>query len=380
MKKSNLLENNRFDEFVQMLINDRHLELSTLAKYVRIVIYFLSHAESITYRGYLRFRKDNSSFLATCGWALPAALNSYLNFMGAGRKRKVTVRKSRVNIMRSVSEDNKKNINDFVIYLRGERDYSQNTLSAYSHDMPVFFSYFNRFTQENCKEFLLMREEKKAAPKTLNHFVGVFLHFAAFCKKNIHLRHYKTQIAVSLDNIPTEDEYKRLLEYLRGRSEFPPYRRTHYWIVLLLGTTGMRISELLQIRWEDIVAGEVSLKCKGNKFRVIRFTPSVQAEAGALVKKNRLTGPVCISRNGTLISPRGISVGLKTWGKAVGIDEKKMHAHAFRHFFAKQYIKRDRDIVHLADILGHGSINTTRIYLARTSEEQRRDFNKYVNW
>lgn len=49
MKKSNLLENNRFDEFVQMLINDRHLELSTLAKYVRIVIYFLSHAESITY-------------------------------------------------------------------------------------------------------------------------------------------------------------------------------------------------------------------------------------------------------------------------------------------------------------------------------------------
>jgi site-specific recombinase XerD len=57
-----------------------------------------------------------------------------------------------------------------------------------------------------------------------------------------------------------------------------------------------------------------------------------------------------------------------------------MHAHAFRHFFAKMFLKKTKDIIQLADLLGHGSVDTTRIYLQKSYDEQQRDFNKNVTW
>ena len=63
-----------------------------------------------------------------------------------------------------------------------------------------------------------------------------------------------------------------------------------------------------------------------------------------------------------------------------GIDSKKMHAHAFRHFFAKMFLKKTKDVIQLADLLGHGSVDTTRIYLQKSYDEQQREFNKNVTW
>ena len=63
-----------------------------------------------------------------------------------------------------------------------------------------------------------------------------------------------------------------------------------------------------------------------------------------------------------------------------GIDSRKMHAHAFRHFFAKMFLKKNKDVIQLADLLGHGSVDTTRIYLQKSYDEQKRDFNRNVTW
>lgn len=71
---------------------------------------------------------------------------------------------------------------------------------------------------------------------------------------------------------------------------------------------------------------------------------------------------------------------LKVWGKHCGIDSKKMHAHAFRHFFAKMFLKKNKDVIQLADLLGHGSVDTTRIYLQKSYDEQKKDFNRNVTW
>ena len=81
-----------------------------------------------------------------------------------------------------------------------------------------------------------------------------------------------------------------------------------------------------------------------------------------------------------IIAYKGFDENLKNWGAKVGIHKSKMHAHAFRHFFAKMYLRKTKDVIQLAEILGHGSINTTRIYLQKSNEEQKRDFNKNVNW
>ena len=71
---------------------------------------------------------------------------------------------------------------------------------------------------------------------------------------------------------------------------------------------------------------------------------------------------------------------MKTFAEKAGLPRQKLHAHAFRHFFAKMYLKKTKDVVALADLLGHGSVDITRIYLQKTQEEQKRDFNRFVSW
>ena len=88
---------------------------------------------------------------------------------------------------------------------------------------------------------------------------------------------------------------------------------------------------------------------------------------------------VAVGRFGP-ITQRGFSQHLKAWGKHCGIDLKKMHAHAFRHFFAKMFLKKNKDVIQLADLLGHGSVDTTRIYLQKSYDEQKKDFNRNVTW
>ncbi len=92
------------------------------------------------------------------------------------------------------------------------------------------------------------------------------------------------------------------------------------------------------------------------------------------------SGVIAVSRYGTPMSDRAIGIALKDFGEKVKIDRAKMHPHAFRHFFAKMYLKKTKDVIQLADILGHENVNTTRIYLNKSQDEQRREINRVVSW
>ena len=177
-----------------------------------------------------------------------------------------------------------------------------------------------------------------------------------------------------LSNVPTENEYNRLLEYLKTK-----LNKDYYFFIKVLGTTGARLSEFQQFTWEDIAIGEVVLKGKGNKYRRFFFQKQLQQEVKDYIKETGKSGTLAVGRYGPL-TQRGFSQHLKAWGKHCGIDSKKMHAHAFRHFFAKMFRKKTKDIIQLADLLGHGSVDTTRIYLQKSYDEQQRDFNKNVTW
>ena len=121
------------------------------------------------------------------------------------------------------------------------------------------------------------------------------------------------------------------------------------------------------------------MKGKGNKYRRFFFQQQLQQEVKDYIKETGKSGTLAVGRYGPL-TQRGFSQHLKAWGKHCGIDSKKMHAHAFRHFFAKMFLKKTKDIIQLADLLGHGSVDTTRIYLQKSYDEQQRDFNKNVTW
>ena len=91
-------------------------------------------------------------------------------------------------------------------------------------------------------------------------------------------------------------------------------------------------------------------------------------------------GFVFVGPNGNPMSTRGLSLGLKRCAKRYGVNPDVVYPHSFRHRFAKNFIAKNPDIAFLADLMGHESIETTRIYLRRTAEEQRAAVDKAIDW
>ena len=97
-------------------------------------------------------------------------------------------------------------------------------------------------------------------------------------------------------------------------------------------------------------------------------------------KIKRTTGFLFLNRFGKKITTRGISLQLKKLARKYGLDPVVVYPHSFRHRFAKNFLEKYNDIALLADLMGHDSIETTRIYLRRTSTEQREIVDKIVIW
>lgn len=117
------------------------------------------------------------------------------------------------------------------------------------------------------------------------------------------------------------------------------------------------------------------IKGKGGKRRYVFFCERLRNECAGL------SGNVCISRFGDVITQRGINSQLKIIGKRLGISPEKMHPHGFRHFFAKQYLRYNPNgLVELSGLLGHSSVNTTMIYLQKSEMEMLNDYQKAVQW
>ena len=99
-----------------------------------------------------------------------------------------------------------------------------------------------------------------------------------------------------------------------------------------------------------------------------------------MAEERKVDGYVFRNHSGGRISTRGISLQLQRKALKYGIDPALVHPHAFRHLFAKYFLEQVKDVSLLADLLGHSSIETTRIYLRRTGEEQRAIIDRAVRW
>lgn len=274
----------------------------------------------------------------------------------------------------AISDKNRKLLNDFIVWLTDNNDYSPHTVDIYHTSLKQYFEYANVINMENCKRFIRTLEEKSLSPQTIRLRITALEKFSKWLKKPIELKRPKMKRKLDVNNVPTEEEYNRLLDFLKTKSN-----KDYYFFVKVLGTTGARLSEFQQFTWEDIISGEVVLKGKGNKYRRFFFQKQLQQEAKVYAKEHGKTGIFAVGRFGP-ITQRGFSQHLKAWGKHCGIDPRKMHAHAFRHFFAKMFLKKNKDVIQLADLLGHGSVDTTRIYLQKSYDEQKKDFNRNVTW
>ena len=360
-----------FKDYIQYLYTS-DMSYDHIGRYIKHVQNFLDRCDSVSRSGYRSYRR-NAEIL--CDKFACAAICNLLDFMGIGYKRRISKPKERPLEKNSVlSEKNKALLNNFILWLTDKNDFSVNTINVYYYSIKMYFEYANEFTLDNVKRFIDTMGCKGFSPSTIRLRMTALECFGLWLKKPIKLKRPKMSKKLDTDNIPTEEEYYKLLEYLLDKPN-----KDYYFFVKILALTGARVSEFMQMKWEDVLSGEVVLKGKGGKYRRFFFPKKLQEETLLYVKKNNKSGLIAVGRYGK-ITARGLSGNLKLWGKNCGIEKKKMHPHAFRHFFAKMYLKKTKDVVQLAEILGHGSVDTTRIYLQKSREEQRLDFNKNVNW
>ena len=190
------------------------------------------------------------------------------------------------------------------------------------------------------------------------------------------MKFVKVQQKNFLENVISDADYKFLKRKLKsdGYVEW-------YFVVWFMGATGARISELLKIKAEHVEVGYLDLYSKGGKIRRLYIPRRLREDTAKWLAQEGVTsGYIFKNRYGNVISARGIAQQLKHFAKEYGLDPKVVYPHSFRHRFAKNFLEKYNDIAFLADLMGHESIETTRIYLRRTATEQQQIVDKIVTW
>lgn len=214
-------------------------------------------------------------------------------------------------------------------------------------------------------------------PQTVNlRLRGMNCYLESVSKEKWKLSFVKVQQKPFLENVISEADYLYFKKRLKEDGEL-----FWYFVIRFLAATGARVSELIQIKVEHVRLGYLDLYSKGGKLRRIYIPKSLQGEALAwLAEKKQASGFIFLNQRGQRITTRGISGELKKFAEKYCIDTKVVYPHSFRHRFAKSFLDRCNDIAFLADLMGHESIETNRIYLRKTATEQREIVDTIVDW
>ena len=255
-------------------------------------------------------------------------------------------------------------------------NYAQNTVAAYLCAVKQFKKKYREFNPATLKKYKawLMENFK---PKTVNlKITAINCYLDSVRQKELRLSAVKVQQKTFLENVISEADYEYFKKKLKN-----PKERYWYFVIRFLTATGARISELLQIKVEHVQKGYLDLYTKGGKLRRIYIPTTLQKEAIKWFAERQLvSGFIFLNRYGKPITARGISAQLKKLAVKYKLNPDVVYPHSFRHRFAKSFLERFNDIAFLADLMGHESIETTRIYLRRTSTEQQKIVNDVVNW
>ncbi len=259
---------------------------------------------------------------------------------------------------------------DFENYLI-EEERSKATIEKYMRDVRCFTSFVG--DEEIDKQKVLDYKSKLSdgyAVASANSMIAALNSFLRFCGwQDLCVKQFKIQRQAycSEEKELTRAEYVRLLEAANDKHN----ERLNLIIQTICGT-GIRVSELQYITVEALQRGEAVVNCKGKNRRIF-IVSDLKKKLLRYVKEQKIiSGAIFVTRNGKPISRNNIWKEMKALCEKAHVLPSKVFPHNLRHLFARTFYGIEKDIAKLADILGHASINTTRIYIVTTGAEHKR--------
>ena len=273
--------------------------------------------------------------------------------------------------MKKITE---KAIKDFKNYLISEEK-AKATVEKYIRDITTFAAWLGNEILSKTKvleykEFL----KEIYAPTSVNSVLASLNSFFEYKElyalrvKNLKIQ---KQIFAKKEKELTKEEYERLLRAAKSKGN-----RKLFLLMQTICTTGIRVSELRYIDIQSIQTGRAEINLKG-KARVVIIPAELCRMLRKYAKEQKISsGSVFITKTGKPLDRSNIWKLMKSLCESAGVSKDKVFPHNLRHLFARTYYSIEKDLSRLADILGHSSIETTRIYTRESGEVHRRQIQK----
>lgn len=249
------------------------------------------------------------------------------------------------------------------------------TVEKYVRDITAFVRWLKG--RDVDKKIVLEYKQNlmtKYAPASVNSVLSSLNGFFLFNEwYDLKVKALKIQRRIFSDSEKelSKAEYERLLKAAREKGN-----ERLYLLMQTICSTGIRVSELRFITVESVFKECAAVNCKG-KMRLVILPKRLCAVLKKYIrKKNIKRGSVFVSRNGKPLDRSNIWSDMKKLCESAGVSENKVFPHNLRHLFARTYYSLQKDVVRLADILGHTSVDTTRIYIMESGETHRRQMQR----
>lgn len=260
-------------------------------------------------------------------------------------------------------------IQNFKEYLK-EEEKSEATIEKYLRDVSAFYYFSGSEIEKNTVIAYKQKIVSEYAVRSVNSMlasINAFFTFLGWNELKVKALKLQQQIYCPEEKELTKAEYVRLCRTAE--------RNGNERLSLILQTicgTGIRVSELQFITVEALKRGEATVNCKGKR-RTVFIVKELRKKLLSYVKKHGITsGSIFVTRTGKALSRTNIWREMKKLCDEAEVNPNKVFPHNLRHLFARVFYSIEKDIAKLADILGHSSINTTRIYIISTGNEHKK--------
>ena len=258
-------------------------------------------------------------------------------------------------------------LQEFQNQLKGEEK-AQATIEKYVRDVSAFFAYvkeeneIDKYTVIAYKEYLT-EHYAAASVNSMLAAVNAFLKMMGWHECTVKALKIQKEAFRARERDLTKAEYFRLLD-AAGKKK----NQRLYWMMQVLCATGIRVSELRFITAETLASGRTEIRLKG-KSRVVLLPRELAQRLRQYAQARGIrSGPLFRTRTGMPLDRSNIWREMKTLCREAGVAPEKVFPHNLRHLFARSFYEQEKDLAHLADILGHSSIETTRIYVAVSTQ------------